>query len=621
MIRPAPQSAPRHRRHALARALLPSLLLLAAGCVMPPVSPALPAPPGAADAVVLDPRDPAGCPWEQPIEVVGDYPTAEAGGSEVIVERPGTHSGDPVLVRLRSHRERSGGVQFDAAGTLFLTSGVDDRENGAATYAVRLWASAGGALLYEWAPGELLANALLSPSGNLIAASGWDADVGQGVTLVRDRRADERTLTLAAERPLAFDPAGQLLAAARRDAASQVPTVTLWEVESGRLRHTLAAVTEQDADGLVQGAFGHFGSIVSARFDAGGARLVTIGHDDAVRVWDTATGAHIRCFEGGGGADRAWFGADGNTVYAASRSRLFAWELDSGAPHAALPIDCLTSACDFSTDLARYVAYGKWHGLPVTLVRESGSGALLALLYTREEVDAALFSPDGRTVLTAVDTPALPATSSGDGEVAPPDVLLWDSTHPVVRGLVQHAELVDAATAALVDGQAERARGYLARAAAFAPPDAPDMTALRLAHNVEEAIVRGTWQGASVADAEALVQAAEAVLPGIDLQSAWYSLCALRMEPDLCARAGLSVPPGEWAWTPAYLDSGGADVPVRSRPDLEGRVLYQLEPYSEVALLAADEAGGWLFVLAEPGPGWLAGALDAGGWIVTAPQP
>ena len=82
---------------------------------------------------------------------------------------------------------------------------------------------------------------------------------------------------------------------------------------------------------------GHLNSVESVAFAPDGATLLTGGDDGTARLWDTETGAEIRCFEGHkagilGGVQSVAFAPDSATLLTGSRdgtARL--WDIETGA--------------------------------------------------------------------------------------------------------------------------------------------------------------------------------------------------------------------------------------------------------------------------------------------------
>jgi hypothetical protein len=115
---------------------------------------------------------------------------------------------------------------------------------------------------------------------------------------------------------LAFAPDGRSLATAGYDGS-----VRLWEVPSGKLRHTLS---------------GHGEAASGVAFSPNGERLATAGWDGRVRLWDADTGRRLWTADAHGA--RAWgiaFAPDGQTIASAGGDqKVRLWDVSTGTAKA-----------------------------------------------------------------------------------------------------------------------------------------------------------------------------------------------------------------------------------------------------------------------------------------------
>jgi WD40 repeat protein len=193
----------------------------------------------------------------------------------------------------------------------------------------------------------------------------------------------------------AFSPDGQ-----RAVTTSVDKTARLWNLETNELAAVLA---------------GHQALVWRAAFSPDGRRVVTASDDNTARIWD-ATGREIAVLEGHNGPVRsAMFSPDGRSVSTASTdgtARI--WDADTGKPLLVLNghLDWVLNAV-FSPDGARILTASRdhtarlWRTTTFTrhagLVRSAVPGQERILLEHNGPVHGAVFSPDGRRVLTASD--------------------------------------------------------------------------------------------------------------------------------------------------------------------------------------------------------------------------
>ena len=158
------------------------------------------------------------------------------------------------------------------------------------------------------------------------------------------------------------------------------------------------------------------GGLNSATFRADDRLLLTAGHDGMARLWDAATGAELRRFEGHGDWVRsAVFGPDGRTILTAGddgTARL--WDVASEA------------------ELRRFEGHRDWvksavfapDGRTILTAGDDGTARLwdwdseaelLRIKVSDGGINSAVFSTDGRTILTAGDDGTARLWDAADG--------------------------------------------------------------------------------------------------------------------------------------------------------------------------------------------------------------
>jgi WD40 repeat protein len=288
-----------------------------------------------------------------------------------------------LLAAFQSHIRDISTVVFSPNGTKVLTASYDTT--------ARLWWADGGWLLaildcFTSGVDNWILSAVFSPDGGRVLTASVDG-------LARLWEADEGKLLVTFQGDSAvFSPDGRCVLTGSKDKAAR-----LWEADSGKL-----LVTFQ----------GHTGGLNSAVFSPDGRRVLTGSTDKTARLWEADSGKLLVTFQGHtGGLNSAVFSPDGRRVLTGSMDKTARlWEADSGKLLATFQghAEDVGSAV-FSPDGRRVLtgptkSFDPFREPPkdnIACLWEADSGRLLVAFQGHtDRVRSAVFSPDGRRVLT-----------------------------------------------------------------------------------------------------------------------------------------------------------------------------------------------------------------------------
>jgi WD40 repeat protein/serine/threonine protein kinase len=299
------------------------------------------------------------------------------------------------LLTLRGHRGAVTSASFRADGARIVTASSDKT--------AKVWevpsakpegvANTGVAVLTLKGHPSFVSAASYSPDGERILTV-------SGTALVWDANTDPEALTLRGH------TGGVTVAAFSADGLQAVTagddfTAKLWEVPSTRPEGV--ARTGKELHTLT----GHTAVVTTASFSPDGARVVTIGADNTVKVWDTRTGGVVRTFKLPAQSDPklpkqfAWAvssATNGSRVVSSSRGTTRVWDAATGTEVVTFKPHKPSDWVSISTDGTRVVTAG----LDKTAqVWDATTGTeLFALKGHALAVTCAAFSADGAWLVT-----------------------------------------------------------------------------------------------------------------------------------------------------------------------------------------------------------------------------
>ena len=197
----------------------------------------------------------------------------------------------PLRMRLVSGTDPVHSIALSPDGRTLAAHGGDGT--------VRIWDLPEGRLRHTFAGRDVREVMEFSPDGRMLAVAG---SVGSGAVLglwdpVTGRKVSSLTVPDGSVRGVDFSPDARMVA------VSSLSAVRVWEVATGRERHTFTGLPD-----LEDVAFGPDGRTVAA-----------VSFDGRVRVWDMATGRTRSTHDSRAEGDAVVFSPDGRT-YAAVRS-------------------------------------------------------------------------------------------------------------------------------------------------------------------------------------------------------------------------------------------------------------------------------------------------------------
>lgn len=256
--------------------------------------------------------------------------------------------------------------------------------------------------------------------------------------------------------PIAISTDGSLLATTRPQniGAFGYNSIVLWDTATGSEVQEMKPEIQSELP--LAGLRGHR-SISSLAFSPDGSALLSAGRD-AVRLWDTTNGTHLRCFETPDqqGALQAAWGTDGATIITTPASTgvpcmcdanfeqdVYVWNTDTNHPTGMISLR--EPPNKEAIGLSPETSDGKvltWRGHTVAddvkdrkaFVWDLGAQELDSVLPTRGYLTQGSISPDGERAVTVSYYGGGTDDAGGDTKIL--ETLLWDTTQ---RGLAKTA--------------------------------------------------------------------------------------------------------------------------------------------------------------------------------------
>jgi WD40 repeat protein len=216
----------------------------------------------------------------------------------------------------------------------------------------------------------------------------WDAMSGQLIRIIQPNESSVSTV--------AFSPNGKMLIVGSSDGS-----VRLWKNEDLSQDKNINEYPKSNPIVLK----GHEGNVKSATFSHDGTRILTSG-GDTIRIWDISNGKELLVLRADGpDVGSASFSPDDSHVIAPSLDgSLRIWFLNDKKHYKGLGGKDTTSVAEFSPNGHRVVLVA---GKDAQVWNLTASGDPVILRGHKNYIKRALFSPNGRLILTASDDKSL----------------------------------------------------------------------------------------------------------------------------------------------------------------------------------------------------------------------
>ena len=265
---------------------------------------------------------------------------------------------DNAVVTLTGHTDWVTSVAYSPDGNTIVSTSLDDT--------VQLWDAATGEHKTTLrGHNYYVSSAVYSPDGNTIASRGWDGVFFWDLTLGEAKATIKKSVRRTAA--LAYSPDGNTIAIANADG-----TVDLWGAGNGEKN----GIPQQKYN-LKSFIIGHKKWADCLAYSPDGKTIVC-GNSSGIHLWNAATDKHIATFKGHtGNINSVAYSPDGKTILGGTwDGRVHLWDAETG----------------------HYTGFPRENRL-----RPSDGPDHTGHISRRHNVTSAIYSPDGKTIASAID--------------------------------------------------------------------------------------------------------------------------------------------------------------------------------------------------------------------------
>ena len=259
---------------------------------------------------------------------------------------------------LTGHTDVVSSVAYSPDGSTIVSTSMDDT--------IQLWDAATGEHKTTLrGHNYYVSSAVYSPDGNTIASRGWDGVFFWDLTLGEAKATIKKSVRSIAA--LAYSPDGNTIAIANADG-----TVDLWGASNGKKN----GIPQQKYN-LKSFIIGHKKWADQLAYSPDGKTIVC-GNSSGIHLWNAATDKHIATFKGHtGNINSVAYSPDGKTILGGTwDGRVHLWDAETG----------------------HYTGFPRENRL-----RPSDGPDHTGHIYRRDNVTSAIYSPDGKTIASAID--------------------------------------------------------------------------------------------------------------------------------------------------------------------------------------------------------------------------